>query len=275
MQQKSNRKLTEDRELFLRSDLLQPGDVILTAETSASSKTVRYSTGGPYSHAMLVIDELNRFDKCGSGIRCVPARIDKCEIHNGQVRWFNAISSHLRFDVFRHPDLESLGPDEQQELSKRMSEFVMTWGMSEYRLERLAKARTRTNLQKPIRLLARVVSSFRWFGTPVSGPFCSELVAMFFQEIGVELFDQPTEPSFVNPSMLSDSESNLVKRDDFKCELDQTVPHAATLHTDICAIEDHWPLHDRQRLVAQKVAQAHAQYAANSLRPTDRLRDAA
>lgn len=267
---------TDDRELFLRADLLQPADVILTSDRGWSSKIVRLSTGGPYSHAILVIDVLHRLDKIGSGMQSVLATINKCEIRGDGIRWFDDISEYIRFDVYRHPQLDTLSFVERKELADRLLKFVNQWEGLEYLPERLANARTRREFQKPIKCLASIVSGFRRTRKDDESPFCSELVAMFFEEIGVKLFNQPVDPITVNPSMLSDMESNLVRRNDLKGEQDASIPHAEALHTDILAIDLELPLSERTQLVKQKVVNAHADHiAAQSLDTSAAIRKAA
>jgi len=267
---------TDDRKLFLRADLLQPADVILTSDRGWSSKIVRLSTGGTYSHAILVIDELHRLDKIGSGMQSVMAKIEKCELHDDGVRLFDGISNYDRVEVFRHPQLDSLKPGELEELSERLLRFVERWEGLDYLPERLANARTRRVFEKPIHGLAKVVSSFRRSRKDVESPFCSELVAMFFEEIGVTLFNQPVDPITVNPTMLSDMESHLVRRNDLKDEQDASIPHAESLHADILAIDQRLPLIERTQLVKQTIANAHAEHlAAQRLNTSSKIRKAA
>lgn len=53
----------------IKSEKLQPGDIILTASRTKAGKTVRLATGGDVSHAMICVQHGSIIDSTSHGVQ--------------------------------------------------------------------------------------------------------------------------------------------------------------------------------------------------------------
>lgn len=199
---------------FVRCDLLQAGDVLLTKSIGGTWKDRRISdaiadlTEGTYSHAAIWLPVaepslsdtllLVESEDLGVGLTFLPS--GHVEISTGEREFGYFLLGVKEAAIFRHPALASLEAGRLFQATRQLQEKEFHLPYS--KLERLAGALGRFRLLRP-----QIAFVLRWIdrGDPrlVFGTFCSELVAKYFEILGVPLFDPPKKPEQWSPNDLS------------------------------------------------------------------------
>jgi hypothetical protein len=208
----------------VRLDALRPGDVILLAGKGSTSKAIVMATayGSPhrvYSHAAIVIYEHIWFESNDPGVGSIMEPIVKIEQH-GDVRW--RLADICRFDnfaVYRHPQLSP--KFDKSELSELIVSFTDAFAGKEY--PNLTELKNATEyLSSYPKLKEGLLGMIDWYqGNGVQvilpGPFCSETVALIYQELGariqpsISLFKDKRKPNFTSPNDLGDPKISLLE----------------------------------------------------------------
>lgn len=205
---------------YVRADLLRPADVILSSESGKGGKSLARLSGGRYSHASLVTGPNLRFESLLDGVGFSQVLIAKCECQEQEVRLLQDISDFGCVEVLRHPDLKTAA---RNQLAARVRGIVATYlGLQYPNFESLSKAAPDNLLPRWVlqRMLA-IADVLRQENIVNPGPFCSMLISLAFEQLGVDLFDDSRPADTVNPNDLCGS--RLVPLDNLICTEDPTI----------------------------------------------------
>jgi hypothetical protein len=202
--------MTIKPQTYLRTEIVKPGDVILSRSSGKESKIIAKFTRGRYSHAALVCNPSVRFESLSDGIGFTWSDISRAEYHEDEGFWLlEDISHYSDIAVYRYPNLSK---EKEDAVKATLLKLVDTFYGLEYPdLTHLADA---SSPSPTLRRLAAVL--LRYFGkktqkTPIiPGPFCSELVALVFDSLGLPLFDSNRPAKTISPNDLSRSRLRLV-----------------------------------------------------------------
>ena len=212
---KKSLSASQRRSKYLRADLLQPADVILIRSRGSASKAIARLTSGDFSHATIVIASTLHFESDGAGVGYTRIGLSKVEQHHDGSRWFWNVADFSRLGVFRHPDFNDLSQTAKSALASRLIDILHPFAGFEYpSLDALAGATTLLSghldiKQKVLRIVERLRATGQTIVLP--GPFCSQLVALAFRELGHSIFQGGIEPEQVNPNLLADSRFSCLR----------------------------------------------------------------
>lgn len=237
----------KDKEFkFIRADLLQPADIILSTDSgSKDSRKISLLTSGKYSHAALVVDPLLHFESIAMGIGFTPLYISRVEKTGDQTKLLWDISSYKNIDVFRHPNIER-----SNDLTSKLINTVHSLRGLEY--PELYKLSSATDLLRGIPFLKEFILKLisKMQGEPEKtspGMFCSQLVKFCMDEIGYTPLKVDFVNSEVNPNHFADprvSKLNLVS--DIKCNIDKDLNndelYQKSLIKNMAGIEDRYQM---------------------------------
>ena len=200
---------------YLRSDLLETGDIILTSQKQLGSTAIRYCTFSKYSHASLVLSAVLRFESTPKGIGFNIVPIDRVENHfsRGQF-WLQNISNYKKYDVFRHPDMNRL-----VNAGEQIYTIIENYFAKEYPYSHLPNL---SIIPIPPQVKKHLIDKLRKKNTGNSkevdpGEVCSMLIFRIYQELGLQLFKRHSV-KWVSPGKLS--RSNLIKQTMLRCSAD-------------------------------------------------------
>jgi hypothetical protein len=187
---------------LVRSDLLQVGDVILTRGADIASTLIAKWTAGEFSHAALCIERGMILESDGTIIR------HKLLLHFGFVKINDALKNVSQLPdnpskaaVYRHPEIETVR-DQLTEAVRLLMEGDLGKNYSElFRL--VALLNLDHSVSSILTSLSRALE--KKMETNVPGPFCSELIAKFYQRLNLQLFDDQRPPERVSPNDLASS----------------------------------------------------------------------
>ncbi|TFV48260.1 hypothetical protein [Bradyrhizobium niftali] len=207
-----------DRHRFIRRDMLEPGDVLLTRAATLQGFGIATATVGRFSHASLWLPFRSNEEKLANtvpdhgqlllaeadsaGIGFSHYGLEIVELVNGQKVTVVPVFDVSAAILLRHPSLKARGLSAIFEASDLLQkdEFHLSYSS----LPRLADA---VNIPKAIRPFIR--RTLRKYETPdettLYGSFCSELVAKFFKYLGLTLLDDNRLPEKISPNDLNRS----------------------------------------------------------------------
>lgn len=193
---------------MLRTDVVRPGDVLLSHGGGAFSKAIATATEGPFSHAAFVINAALTFesDKGVIGHRLLrPLGFGKAG--DEVVRLAEVPGEPSYFAIFRHPRIAEIS---SEQFAKVVEEVMSdNYGLDYSQLQRLVPLGTfAAGLDVLVAHFARLLDHFKQ--DAIHGPFCSELVTRFYERLGLPLFTGNHRPSEVSPNDLSRSALNVV-----------------------------------------------------------------
>ena len=198
----------------IRVDGLRPGDVLLTRGSDKHSSPIASGTGGLYSHAALWLPrvgaeppyaepfDLQLFESEDLGVGETHLAEAFVTTRDGQRFLARLVPDALAIGLFRHPRIDALDPAELGVAARRIREADEHLGYSE--LDRLALAIDGSPVLRR-RLAALLRARDDRDIALIPGPFCSELVAKYFAELGLQLFDEARSPEQVSPNHLAAS----------------------------------------------------------------------
>jgi hypothetical protein len=139
----------------------------------------------------------------GFGVGFTPISPIHLEDENGrsQALVYSLPGAPVRYRLMRHPDIASVSQQRMLAATEKLQETEFTKRYSS--LPRLVDA---VDMPVPVLATARSILSFVEIlhGRDVErGTFCSELVAIFFSEIGLPLFLENRNPSEISPNHLA------------------------------------------------------------------------
>ena len=186
---------------FLRLDLLQPLDVVLSRGRKPSSLSIKAVTLGKFSHAALVVWPTWWLEADGYGVLRAPKQSTCVGWYHNEPVYLLDVGNRYLPQVMRHPSLFGLNEVQRGDLVARFSEVRRELEDREYPVwERLVDA-TRLPCKPAFRWLARIHDRIFYKHSPViPGNFCSELVAEIFSRLGIKLFSDDRPASHVSPN---------------------------------------------------------------------------
>jgi hypothetical protein len=234
MVQKERKGAAERTSFVLKADVVRAGDVLLTRGRGLGSAAIAALSGGPglasaaiavmmrglFSHAAIWLPRvtgtaaltgifgLELFESEDSGVGETSLTKAYFTTRHGMQELGMLISDAAAVALFRHPMIEKLEPRLLEDAANRLREKEQYLGYSE--LDRLAQAANRMPLLKPY-ITSFLRSQDNRDVTLVPGSFCSELVAKYFDELGLALFEPRRAPETVAPNDLRDSLLKEVK----------------------------------------------------------------
>jgi|SRR5215813_2371015 len=196
--------------LVLRLDRMKPGDVLLSHGGEPESHAIAMMSGGPFSHAAMWIDLFRTLESDGGLIGPKRTRhLGYAKLDGEHIVVAEIAGAPAACAVYRHPGMSSI-PVERFAAALQ-AEMHESWGKdySEYyrlvMLARLPAGLSVANSLVPLAAEATRAWERRFAGDKIHGAFCSELVARFFQRLGLPLFDQERLPEHVSPNDLARS----------------------------------------------------------------------
>lgn len=202
--------------IYLRSELLRPGDVVVCRGSAPIVPLgIAYATGSPYSHAFVVVSAWRWFEADAHGVGYSDTL--------GHTGWLNGPGVHehvvaipeCRYAVvLRHPALRSAEP---ASVEAAITTIVEQWSGQDYSDFRrlfpslMVSGKARWWVRSALR-------AQQWL-TPreKDGMFCSEVVARTYEALAPtfpnsELFSAPRKPELVHPGHLVASRLEAVER---------------------------------------------------------------
>jgi len=179
--------------LYLDCAALLPGDILLTADDALVSAAIRAGTGGPFSHAALIMSMTFRLEAAGDGTGYTPMFFDRVEqlYEPRRGRFLHRLPAATRGAlVLRKPGFADVAPDLTPLLMTLSRPFLWKEYPELARTAAVFKARTAGRLvfEPFLRLLDRVLHN-----TPTNpGEFCSSLVATIYETLGHRLLTDRT-----------------------------------------------------------------------------------
>lgn len=228
--------------IFLRCELLQPGDVILSRGYHKYSKAISKVTKGPYSHACLALTSTYRFESLVKGIGFSYREIKRAEYHHGEgYRLLEDVSEYIKIAVYRHP---SIVGKELSRVREKLPEILKPFhGLQFPELRALAKASSNSpTIRRFLSGLLGILDKVRGNHPIVPGPFCSQLVSLVFDMLHLDtpLFSSKRASDTVNPNDLT--HSNLQEVPDILCEMDESSQENPKLAREINEMNPHVPI---------------------------------
>ena len=204
---------------MVRSELLEPGDILLSRSRGCQSALISYLTqdggGSRYSHAAIVLYGRSWFESGDEDVAYAYKRIDKIERHGSDLWRLVDVSGFRNFGVYRHPDLAALAGTAGADLSRLIVSVTGNWLGKEYpSYGRLVEASRRLSRIRWIKHTLAVLldKGFFWRDIIAPGPFCSELAYRMYGEMATRsghafnLLKVPREPGMTSPNDLANAD---------------------------------------------------------------------
>jgi hypothetical protein len=275
---------------FLNLSLLRPGDVVLSTSGRSKSRGVAYLSGGPYSHAALVLQDIVWFESVARGIDLsIKAPTLQRKMPSGTYDWLLDVSEYDEIAVFRHYLFDWLRPERKQKAIDSLEQFVFRQLGDEYaRVGHLAGLLRRPRILRSAldrfprlgQVLARCIDKIVSPRKIAPGPFCSALIVLAYDEMGLDILKAPKSALDVTPSDLADEGVSYLRRTDGVVSLmpsdsdaDVIDPLTEVVTRDLQRAISMAPLMGRARTMVERVVrratslQAHAR----DIKPEDEV----
>jgi hypothetical protein len=212
-------------EVFLDASVVRPGDVLITMGTGLNAKAIQVLSNARYSHAAVWlplaagnVHMLAESDGDGVGFTpMLPTRFENTGSPPAFVRAY-AVPGVTRYKLLRHPQIQNISPERLLAAAQKLQDEHFSRPYSHR--SRLLDA---YDMPAPLRELAKKAYDMVQKPDPIAGSFCSELVGLFFNEIGLPLFTEDRAPSSIAPKdldaegcLLEDVGGAFLMPDDFK-----------------------------------------------------------
>jgi Orthopoxvirus protein of unknown function (DUF830). len=192
-------------------EALRAGDILLTLGSEKKSAAIAQFSKGQYSHAALCLNQSVIFESDGGLIGDkLLQNLGSAIIDTKRVFLSGIPGNPVQCAVYRHPDIDTVSSVRFEEaMGQEMSESYGKDYSEKYRLVPLAQC-------GPV--MKRLLDAyFRFehrskYADSISGPFCSELVAKFYERLQLPLFSEAKRPDQISPNDLANSA--LERRDD-------------------------------------------------------------
>ncbi|EOC1324671.1 hypothetical protein ACI09X_000798 [Cronobacter dublinensis] len=241
------------RRWWLKTSAVRAGDILLIQNPGLQSLGIRFADGSAFSHAALWMH---------SGEETLPLRLAEADAQGVGFTELYPITLHDKGEavevwllpghprqcrLLRHKDASSVPESLAQQVA---AEIRKDWFYSDYSpLHRLAEASRHPEAAR--RLYGALLKGLDVVASKGHGRktlFCSELVAVYYDRIGLPLFSPPKAPALVSPAVLAQEAQGLHEvKDAFICTAtlsDDAV--ARGLHFDDPRAQGWLPLHVRQ-----------------------------
>lgn len=204
---------------FVRLERIKAGDVMLMLGGGVQAKATAGLSGGEFSHAAIWLPvnglgdaegrdgwpsvQLVEADPHGVGPTPTNVILLREEDHWTSVACFPGT---VQLRVVRHPRLAAIESKSLRRIADRFQQAELYRSYSPF--SRLVAASTLPVELRPIAATIMAQVDTRRLYLP--GAFCSELVAKFFLELNLPLFDPHLSPHLVAPSRLADKNCFLI-----------------------------------------------------------------
>jgi hypothetical protein len=190
--------------LFVCVSDVHEGDVLLTRGTEKLSMWIAFFSRGRFSHAGIFVHPSMILEALGDVVDFEYLETGHATIEGrGRVRVVRIPHEPIHAEIWRHPKC-TMSWSNFNEISYRVTKEL--YGKNYSLWVRVVRLMDRFALARPaVEYAARIVD---WIGrkqSPVPGPFCSELVAVFFKHLQLNLFDPQRSPETVSPENLANS----------------------------------------------------------------------
>lgn len=201
---------------LLREQVLRPGDVLLVKGNSLFSSVIVSVTQGEYSHAAIWIPERNEknegiflaeSDTNGVGFTfLMPMSLHTGNSLGGETV-FQIPDNPRKWILLRHPECKNIDSAKmhQASLDLQKDDFYKAYSAAPRLLEAVTLHKSYHSLAN---IVTQAIEIYRG-NKETRGVFCSELVAKFFSNLGLELFSDGREPHTVSPNDLLLPECHL------------------------------------------------------------------
>lgn len=201
----------DKKKRFLRLDMLQRGDVVLLREADWISRGIAKATRGRYAHAALVYEGGLWFESQADGIGFTwrPPSAVEADIGSKAGGFLLDVSKYAEVDVFRHPGWKALSQERKVVPEEKLEACVLELFGREYAPWDVVVS---VAGRRPVLgLMARIADVLRSGMKFDPGPFCSALVAVVYEEAGIDPFRRPTNSWETSPSDLADPEVSVFR----------------------------------------------------------------
>lgn len=197
---------------------VEPGDVLLTRGNKAHSAGVAWATQGVFSHAAIWLPAINTpglvalAESDGLGVGYTPLKLITIDRNDGTGRQLAASlpTGTTKYKLVYHPDLEKLTEEQVRDASDRLTERFLHKSYSS--LARLVDAADLTDPLRSVALAALSTADRLRRPNLESGPFCSEFVASFFEELELPALSRGRRAGSVAPNDFDPERSLLRER---------------------------------------------------------------
>jgi hypothetical protein len=194
---------------LLKFDAVQAGDVLLSRGRNLAPHVIAKLSGGKYSHAALWVLPMVHPSRAGSapelveaddlGVGVTPLRHLFLHLNRRELETVARLPGDVDAAVLlRHPRIKSLTDTALENATSefRAGEFFRSYPS----FHRLIGASSLPGVVKPLLRLPLSALYATTKEAVAPGSFCSELVAKFFRQLGLSVFDYEIEPERVSPN---------------------------------------------------------------------------
>jgi hypothetical protein len=178
------------KSLFLVLNRLLPGDVVLCTERKTISESIARELNGQFAHAALILDDpCIWFESRTDGVGITLKIPDKFPVIDGVASPLLDVSRYYAaFTVLRHPAMETLSEQKRVAAVSKLGKMATDLtGLYYARLESLIELAPRWKNRRISKLLLRAGDLLTGGCKPLPGPFCSALIVVMYEEIGLDL----------------------------------------------------------------------------------------
>jgi len=191
----------------LRSEMIEPGDVLLTHGGGWESEIISNLSGGDFSHAALVVNQAMLFESDGGVIGHKAIQwLGWGTIAGEQARLARLLTNPKRWAVYRHSRPRTLA--DGTFAAALRDEIEHSYGRDYSEMYRLVPLADLPDLLKPLVSAAFQFHERHTLADQIPGPFCSELVSRVYERMGLALFEHGQPAAEISPNHLA--KSNLV-----------------------------------------------------------------
>jgi len=171
-------------DLYLNTRELKPGDVLLTRGPGKKpSKVIATATGGPYSHAALIVNFASMFESEDMGVGYTLLRIHRVEETKNGPRFLSCLEGIEEAEIRRHPHFQN---DKEHDafLEETLHRALLPFYGKQYpEWANLADALGGGPKTAIARLVLAIKDRIENEKLINQGPFCSQLVAAAFSKM--------------------------------------------------------------------------------------------
>lgn len=204
----------KSKRLYLVDRVVKPGDVLLTLGYKPHSLLIASATGGPISHAAIIVTGSTLFESRTFGIGMPDLIPDRIEIIDRERCHLHCLHDCLAAVVLRSEPFQTF--DNFMDQFMKVLDTIQALGDlgREYSdWDQLLKV---FNPNSGFVRWSQKMAAWMLDATDgrkmVEGPFCSHLVARFFKQLGIPLGKDGDFPAIPSPVALLDANLVLVER---------------------------------------------------------------
>ena len=194
--------------MYILPTKLMPGDIVLSSDKSITSNVISKLTNGDYSHASILVTRLLKIDATTKGIKISPISKTLKPAHSNTVYW--EVDNTKKICILRlKPDLTIPA----NHVGNAICELALSFsGLPYSYLSKLLEVKDLKIQRK--KFLSRLIHTWSLLSgnnkkskAPIHDKayFCSELVAAFYETLGINLFDLDLSSEHISPNSILES----------------------------------------------------------------------